>query len=70
MEKDEMTGAVMTGIMGFAMIMIMIGLMGAYTPEVTYYCCPICGECFTSVGELESHFAAQHPAADIDITWE
>jgi len=56
--------------MGFAMIMIMIGIMGAYTPEVTYYCCPICGECFTSVEELESHFASEHPAADIDITWE
>ena len=70
MEDDEMTGAVMTGIMGFAMIMVMIGMIGVYTPEVTYYCCPICGECFTSVAELESHFAAEHPAADIDIAWE
>jgi len=70
MEEDGTTSVVMTGIMGFAMIMIMIGMMGVYTPEVTYYCCPICGECFTSVEELETHFAAEHPAADIDIAWE
>jgi len=70
MEEDGMTGAVMTGIMGFAMIMIIIGIIGAHTPEVTYYACPICGERFASVAELETHFAAEHPAADIDITWE
>ena len=70
MEDDGMTSAVMTGIMGFAMIMIMIGMIGTYTPEVTYYCCLICGECFTSVEELEAHFAVEHPAADIDIAWE
>ena len=70
MEEDGMTSAVMTGIMGFAMIMIMMGIIGVYTPEVTYYSCPICDECFTSVEGLETHFAVEHPAADIDIAWE
>lgn len=70
MAEDEMTDAVVAGIMGFAAMMLAIGLIGATTPQVTYYCCSICGECFTSVAELEAHYAAEHPAADIDITWE
>ena len=68
--EDGVDSAVLTGIMGFAMIMIMIGIIGAYTPEVTYDCCPICGECFTSVEDLETHFGIEHPAVDIDVIWQ
>ena len=70
MTDEGMTDAVMAGIMGFAMIMIVIGIIGANTPAVTYYYCPICVAYFTSLDDLEAHFAAEHPAADIDIAWE
>lgn len=70
MEEDKTITAVATGIMGFAGVIIGLGIAMASVPKVTYYTCPICGAQFTSLSELEAHFGAEHPAEDIDIIWE
>lgn len=62
--------AVMGGILAFAGVMIGLGMAMAFMPQVTYYTCPICGARFTSMADLEAHFAAEHPAEPIDIIWE
>jgi len=70
MEEDKMMSAVATGIMGFAGVMIGLGMAMAFMPTQTVYACPICGAQFTSIADLESHFASEHPAESIDIIWE
>jgi hypothetical protein len=70
MEEDRTMQVVATGIMGFAGVMIGLGMAMAYMPQVTYYTCPLCGAQFTSAADLEEHFASDHPAEDIDIIWE
>ena len=69
-EEDKAMESMMLGIGAIMALLVGFGLVTAFLPQVTYYCCPICGECFTSVEDLEAHFAAEHPAVDIDITWE
>jgi len=69
-EEDKIVSAVGAGVMGFAGVMIGLGLLMASMPQVTYYTCPICGAQFTSETELESHFVSEHPTEPIDILWE
>ena len=68
--EDKMMGPMIAAIGGFAAVMIGMGMIMAFTPQVTYYTCPICGARFTSMADLEAHFAAEHPAEPIDIIWE
>lgn len=34
------------------------------------YCCPVCGECYSTYDELYDHFTTEHPAQDIEIIWD
>ena len=70
MEEDKMISAVATGVMGFAVLMVGLGMTMAFIPQVTYYTCPLCGAQFTSVAELEQHFQTEHPTQPIEIIWE
>jgi len=66
MDEKPMIGA-MAAMIGIAMVM---GITGAYAQAAAPYCCTICGECFATLDELETHFEAEHPSEPIDIIWE
>ena len=68
--EDKLMRGVAYGVMGFAGLMIMVGLLAHYSQAATPYCCPICGQCFATLAELEAHFEAEHPGEPIDIIWE
>lgn len=61
---------------GFMAIMIAIMMMAIVSQMIpvqaapTVYTCPVCGEEFTTLAELEAHFADAHPSIPINIIWE
>ena len=63
----------LTGILTVAFALIMFsavtGMLQAAEP-VAEYSCPICSEMFFTYDELYNHFITEHPAIDIEITWE
>lgn len=70
-EKRISPGVVILGGLGLALV----GALGLATlawaaPPPAEYCCPICGECFTTYDELYTHFTTAHPSEPITITWD
>ena len=56
-------------LMGLVMFAAVAGMVQAAEP-VAEYSCPICSEMFFTYDELYNHFVTEHPAIDIEITWE
>jgi len=70
MEEGVMMKSMALGMGALVAMTIGMSVISSYTPQVTYYTCPICGAQFTSEADLISHFEAEHPSEPIDIIWE
>lgn len=60
------------GVMGMVVAVMIAAVILQVLPVYaapTVYACPICGEQFGTMGELEAHFAAAHPSEPINIIW-
>lgn len=68
MNNDVMKG--MVPLIGVVMIAGILQMLFPAPVAPTVYTCPVCGEQFATLAELETHLAAAHPAILIDITWQ
>lgn len=71
MAAMEKTVIVMTTVVLMSALMMEVVRAMAPIPPSLDYCCPLCTDvCFATYDELYTHFTTQHPAEDIDISWE
>ncbi|MBA7465010.1 hypothetical protein ES707_00171 [subsurface metagenome] len=54
--------------LGLAAAVGIAALARAAPPEV--YTCPVCGDEFGTLEELQYHFTASHPREEIPIEWQ
>ena len=66
--EDKMMAAVMGGMTAMIAVVACASIVQAAAPTV--YNCPICGDPFGSMADLEDHFTSEHPSEPIDIIWE
>jgi hypothetical protein len=64
----KILGGAMMGLFAIMMVLVFANTIEAATPQPQYVC-PICGEKFASLADLENHFATAHPGTPITVTW-
>lgn len=72
MSTDSVEKSMMTTVMAVMMAAVMLTVIQQLWPVQAapiMYVCPICGQEFATLAELEEHFTSTHPTTPIDIIW-
>ncbi len=70
-EEERISPAVVIAgglLLGLGAAVAVAAIALAAPPEV--YTCPVCGDEFSTLEDLQYHFTTEHPREEIPIEWE